>query len=249
MSYLVKEKPGIKFKWSHQMLVHRIAVRIANKILGIIPLKMKYWIVIRRKKNEVPYSIVSGKTVVQVGAPFDTLNAGRSRGMCFCLAVGELGQVVIVEPLKQSCEAFEDAVSRFGLKNVIVHNSGAWSESGESTIKVDLKHPATNYTTNTVNYSEERETQFEDVPVDLHTIDQVAERYELDTVDILSITTNWAEREILAGARKLLENGTKYVCLAYGKDGEDYHDLMASYGYKLLSHDDRGVTYEKASLS
>jgi FkbM family methyltransferase len=239
----VREKLAYNFMWSHQGAVHRILVRVGNGILNLIPLKLKYKAVIPFKKTNIPYSLVNGKTVVQVGAPYDTLNAGRSRGMLFSLIAGAEGKVVIIEPLSASVNKFKEALTSFGINNTLLVNCGAWSERGESYINVDEKHPATNFTGETVDYSAERNQQFKKVPIKLETIDAILADLNINDVDLISITTNWAEEEILSGMQETLKRGVEYICLAYGKDGEDYEELMKRLGYKPYSHDDRGVTY------
>ena len=247
MSEITREKPGVKFLWSHQGLLHRVVVKAANKVLRCIPFGIKYAIAIHFKKKTAPYSLVNGKVVVQIGAPFDTLNAGRSRGMYFSKLVGKQGKALIIEPVPESVVEFKKKVVAQRLDNVIVHECGAWSEPGESHINVDLKHPATNYTDKTVDYDTERECQFEKIKIKLDTVDNIAAAHELEDVFLVSITTNWAEEEILKGMSRLIEMGVQYICLAYGKDGEDYRELMQTMGYVSFSHDDRGVTYKRAN--
>ena len=92
MNEVLKKRPSRKFLWSHQSTLHRTLVRIANQILLIIPFKLKYAVCVNLKKNSPPYSLVKGAVVVQVGAPFDTLEAGRSRGMIFSHLVGLMGK-------------------------------------------------------------------------------------------------------------------------------------------------------------
>lgn len=238
-----RSKPGLKFLWSHQGFVHRMMVRCANKILGIIPFSIKYMVGRQFKKRMPPYSLLKGRVVVQVGAPFDTLNSGRSRGFYFSQLAGKEGKVLIIEPLAESVEAFKGRLSEQGIQNTIVHNSGAWSEVSESFINVDMDHPATNYTGNTVDYSKEREKEFQKIRIELNTIDNIVEQYGISDVHLVSVTTNWAEEEILKGMTRLLESGVKYISLAYGKNGETYSSLMSHLGYTEYSHDDRGVTY------
>lgn len=248
MQEFVRDKPSKKFLWSHQNRIHRVLVRIANKGLSLVPFRWKYAIGTQIKKKHPPYSLVKGKVVIQVGAPFDTLLAGRSRGMYFSKLVGGDGKVLVVEPLKQSVQAFRQKVDQLGLENIIVHESGAWSQPGESFINVDLNHPATNYTGKTVDYSQERARQFESIDIKLDTLSNIAKINKIDHVDMISITTNWAEEEILDGAVDLIANGVKYVALAYGKDGENYAEKMGALGYSVYSHDDRGVTYVRTGM-
>ena len=244
-----RTKPGFKFLWSHQGRLHRELVKCANALLKRVPFETKYNVASIYKKRSAPYSLVRGCNVVQIGAPFDTLEAGRSRGMYFSKLVGKAGKVLIIEPLPKSVEAFRSRANELGLDNVIVHEGGVWSEVGESHINVDFEHPATNYTGNTVDYSAEREQQFQRVQIKLDTVDNIIEKYSLSDVQLVSITTNWAEEEILQGMEKTIANGVEYICLAYGIDGADYSKHMEQLGYYALSHDDRGVTYHKESKS
>ena len=243
MSEITRDKPGIKFLWSHQGKFHRCLVKTANKVLSALPFRTKYFVVAKVKSRRIPYSLVAGKSVLQVGAPYDTLEAGRSRGMLFSQLAGNDGAVLIVEPLKESVEQFQRRLKDCGLVNTKVCESGVWSEATTSIINVDTEHPATNYTGSTVDYSEAREAQFEKVEISLDTIDNIVDSVGIKNIDLISITTNWAEEEILKGMSRVLSRGVKYICLAYGKDGEDYNNTMESYGYEILSHDDRGVTY------
>lgn len=218
-------------------------MRWANKLLLIIPFKFKYMVAIKIKKSKMPYSLVSGKTVVQVGAPYDTLNSGRSRGMMFSLLAGKKGRVLIIEPVQKSVVEFRRRLEQMDVENTKVLQMGAWSSKTESVINVDIDHPATNFTENTVDYSKERVSEFSQVKIDVDTIDNILINSRLENVDLVSITTNWAEEEILKGMTAVLKVGVKYVCLAYGKNGEDYKSTMSGLGYSVLSHDDRGVTY------
>ena len=245
MSEITREKPGVKFLWSHQGRLHRYFVKTANKVLGMLPFRAKYLAVAKAKGRNIPYSLVEGKTVVQVGAPYDTLEAGRSRGMLFSQLVGTDGKVLIVEPLGDSVRKMKERLEDCGLHNTQVIESGAWSKQTTSVINVDLEHPATNYTGSTVDYEHTRAEQFEKIEISLNTLDSIVENAGLEHIDLVSITTNWAEEEILKGMSRVLNKGVEYVCLAYGKDGEDYRVMMAEYGYEVLSHDDRGVTYKK----
>lgn len=249
MSESIKSKPGLKFLWSHQGAVHRLAVRLVNKFLALIPFKLKYLVARQFKKSQVPYSLVEGKTVVQIGAPYDTLNAGRSRGMMFSLMAGANGRVLIVEPLKESVEEFRKRLAELNLENTTVYQSGAWSSKTESVINVDVDHPATNFTGDTVDYAEERVSEFSQVKIQLDTIDNILSNSGLDKVDLISITTNWAEEEILKGMMSIIATGVQFICLAYGKNGEDYELTMQTLGYARYSHDDRGVTFQKVKTS
>ena len=206
---------------------------------------MKYAVAMRRRRNRLPYSLVAGKVVIQVGAPHDTLHSGRSRGFSFAQLAGQTGRVVIIEPNPESVRQLRVMLKRFGLNNTTVVESGVWSASGRIRIYIDPEHPATSFTEGTVGYPPERLKDYQLVEVDCRTIDGVVQELGLDRVDLLSVTTNWAEREILKGAAKTLSDGVKFVSLAQGAEGDTFDYEMGELGYQLLGEDDRGVTYRR----
>ena len=125
--------------------------------------------------------------------------------MYFSKIIGRKGKALIIEPLTESVNEFRNRVDQLGIDNVVVHESGAWSEPGESYINVDVSHPATNFTGETVDYDSERVSQFEKVKIKLDTVDNICETYQMNEVFLVSITTNWAEEEILKGMSGLME--------------------------------------------
>jgi len=235
----------LRYAWSHQSPIHRAAMKFANAGLARIPASMKYGAGWRLRRKKIPYSMVDGMNVVQIGAPFDTLASGRSRGAYLGMGVGASGNLLICEPLAASCTAFET----FGREHldcqVTVVNTGVWSEPGEIELHVDDKHPATNWSGDMVDYSDERKNEFRSVTVPSNTLDTIVREAGFPMPDLVSITTNWAELEILAGMSEMLANGLQYVSLALGKDNEDYRDNMSDLGYDVVGFDDRGVTYKR----
>ena len=92
-------KEPLKFKWSHHSRIHVTIVKAINRVARLVPWRIKYAIIPRLKRRSFPYSLInSGDTVVQVGAPLDTMQTGRSRAILFAYMVGETGKVVVVEP-------------------------------------------------------------------------------------------------------------------------------------------------------
>ena len=88
---------------------------------------------------------------------------------------------------------------------------------------------------------------FQSVDVAADTIDNICASLSLERVDLVSITTNGAEREILRGCRHLISKGVPYVCLAL--TGPGHEALMDELGYEFLSFDDRGATYRHRQAS
>lgn len=236
--------PGFRTKWSHRHPVHRHGVRAFNGIVSRVPFKLKYGVGTRIRRMKPPYCFVEdGSVVVQVGAPSDTLHAGRSRAMSFALLTRPRGTVVVVEPDPGSVQKFRALADRQGLSHVIVHQVGAWSNPGCLELSVDDNHPATNFTTRCAEYGAEELRRFRTVTIEADTIDNILELDKIQQVDVLSITTNGAEKEILKGATRAMKRGITYIALA--QTGPNLIELMESYGYSIISYDDRGYTFSR----
>lgn len=236
-----------KYRWSHQAALHRSAVKLGTQALSFAPAELKYRLAHRFKREALPYSLVPGGVAVQVGAPYDTLAAGRSRAAHLGLAAGPEGGLVVIEPFARSCEIFEDFAKRYLPCETVVINAGAWSEAGTIDLEVDESHPATNFSQGTVDYSDERRQAFRQVTVRSDALDDLVEEAGLGHPTLVSVTTNWAEREILKGTKRLRAAGLPYIALALGADNEDYVAEMADLGYSLLGHEDRGASFQRVS--
>lgn len=245
----IATKPATRFRWSHQLKIHRLAVRAANKMLHQIPFSIKYAIGQRTRQTKPPYSLLNGATVMQIGAPFDTLKAGRSRGMYFSLMAGDQGRVFIVEPDPISVETFRNTLRKQNIDNTTVLHSGAWSEETTIKLHVDRRHPATNFSSGTVDYDDDRLNDYQEIEVRGNTVDALLAEQGVEKIDLVSITTNWAELEILQGMTEAMKNGLTYICLAFGNPGTDYKALMSDYGYDFLSYDDRGLTFKRRATA
>jgi len=237
----------LRFRWDHRHPLHRTLVKTANQILRLIPLRVKYAVGGWLRRTRLPYSLVCpGDTVVQVGAPLDTLLSGRSRGMHLALRSSG-GHAVIIEPDPDSAARFEEAASLLGLDHVVVVNSGAWNEATTLELFVDPSHPATNYIGGTVVYEKGRARDFAPVVVPVDTLDAIVENAigAHGPVRVLSVTTNNSERQILQGIEQIAASGLEYLCLA--RTGHGYDELAAAMGFAFLGHDDRGYTYVRRS--
>ncbi|UHD15471.1 FkbM family methyltransferase [Thiocapsa bogorovii] len=233
-----------RFLWSHDLWLHRALVRLYYRLARLIPFSVKYFIGRTFRKNRYPYRLVKeGAVVVQIGAPKDTLLAGRSRAMYFSLFAGTSGRVLIVEPDPESEAAFSQIMETHHQTNILLSQMAAWSQAQTLRIYVSDTHPATNFTEGSKQYDEERLKDYRVVELPADTLDSIVRLQGLERVDLVSITTNGAEREILAGMSGLIAAGLPFICLA--RTGENYEDMMAELGYHLLAHDDRGFTFEQ----
>ncbi len=72
-------------------------------------------------------------------------------------------------------------------------------------------------------------------------IDDLLAEHEFSHVDLISITTNGAESEILKGLRRTIDRDRPYICLA--RTEASFSEEMTAYGYELVGEDDRGFTF------
>ncbi len=194
------------------------------------------------RRNKLPYSLINPDSIViQIGAPSDTLHAGRARSMHFARLTSPRGHAVVMEPDPASAAAFTMMASEFGLTHCDVVEAGAWSRPERLRFRIDPAHPATNFTEGRVQYDAEELTRYEVVEIEARPVDEVVAELGLPRVDLVSITTNGAESEILAGMAETMAMGLRYVSLARTDDG--YIELMREYGFAFLGHDDRGFTF------
>lgn len=230
-------------RWDHRHALHRRLVRAANFLLRRIPMGAKYALTSRVKQRQIPYSLVGeGDRVVQVGAPFDTLHAGRSRGFHLALAAGRTGKAEIVEPHPVSVAEYRAAAAHFDLSNTTVVQAAVATEESVLQLRFDPDHPATNFIDGVARYSDEEKTRFNASEVRGAPLDDLVSADEA-LIRVLSVTTNGAEFIALENATRLLQS-TEYVSLA-GPDRDAYDETLAALGFEFVSFDDRGVTYRR----
>jgi FkbM family methyltransferase len=232
----------LRYRWSHRHPVHRAVVRTANRLLPHVPFGVKYGVTDAIRRGHLPYRLLQNTSVaVQIGAPRDTLRSGRSRAMAFVRRTGPFGRVLVVEPDKTSAEEFRLTAERHGLAHAVVVCAAAWNERTTLTMEIDPNHPATNFTAGTTEYDAGEMARFREVAVDAVPVDDLVDELGLGRVDLVSITTNGAEQQILQGMRRTLQRDKPYICLARTEDS--YAELMAQLGYELVGNDDRGFTF------
>ena len=207
-----------------------------------VPHGLKYQVAGRLRVGRMPYSLVHpDSVVVQIGAPADTLRSGRSRAMHFALRTREFGQTIVIEPDGLSVEAFRQVAASLGVSGYETVQCGVWSKKDSLRFFINDAHPASNFTGGTVEYSESELSAYRTVEVPVRTLDDIVASLGLNRVDLVSITTNGAEEEILKGMSQTMAAGLRYISLARTEEG--YVELLRGYGYKFLAHDDRGFTF------
>ena len=215
-----------------------------NKAMAEVPAGPKYNIGLWFRARKAPYSYIqSGDWVVQVGAPRDILGAGRSRAIYFAKLVGS-GKVLVVEPDPENVAALRAFLRAEAMEDrVIVEPCGAWDKKTDLTFLSSPHHPAANVLEGVEDISEEdmRNRGYERVKVSVDSLDNIADKHGIAKIKLVSITTNGAERQIVAGMEKLLQTGVPWVSLA--STGPDYIPFMKSHGYRYAIRDDRGYLF------
>lgn len=237
-----KPKSKLRHRWNHRSAVHRRVVTSANAALRQIPNGALYDGLMVRRRHVLPYSLVGpADVVIQVGAPFDTLMSGRSRGLSLAMMASS-GLAVLVEPSSASVKELRKVGADLGLPSLQVHHGALFSEPQSAIILYeDLKHPARNFIEGMVDYAPEDLADFNRVEVPAYTLDQVwQDQCASRKVRLLSITTNGAEAAILAGGAETLAN-TDYLALAITSD--DVMDIADGVGFSPVGSDDRGFTF------
>ena len=238
---------GKKFKYAMPEPVFEILRRLYNFLLRLVPYGIKYGIGTSLRRKKYPYSLVrDGDVLVQVGAPRDILLAGRSRAIHFARLVGS-GKVVIVEADPENCKMLRRFIKRYGLEGqALIVESGVWKNEGELVFMSSPLHPAANVLVDAREIPEEikNDRQYEKIYIKVNTLDNIlAEAGIEEPPRIVSLTTNGAELEIMAGMPDTLAKGVPYISLA--STGEGYEEGMKPYGYRFIAFDDRGYTFAK----
>lgn len=227
----------------------RLLTRMFNGALSLLPYGLKYGIGTALRLKKYPYSILRADDfVIQLGAPRDTLAAGRSRAAHFARIARE-GTVVVIEPDPANCVVFKEFIKRHRLDgHVRLMEVGAWNGQGELEFLSSDTHPAANVLASAKDIGAEtmKKRGYREIRVPVDTLGNILKSNGIHgTPRLISITTNGAERQILEGMAELLKTSeVPYVSLAL--TGGGYPELMQSLGYELLAFDDRGYTFKRA---
>jgi FkbM family methyltransferase len=189
--------------------------------------------------------VEKGWTVVQVGAPADLVEVGRSRAMHFTLRVGRSGKVIAIEPDERSCAELESMAHYLAIGNLAVVRKGAWSKQGTLTLLIDDNHPATNLVEEFYDQKRNDLQKYRKQTIPVDTIAAIVSDCGASKVDLLSITTNGSEREILKGLGELAQD-IKYISTIMPPEGLP---ILEDLGFEMFCEDDRGYLYKNISAA
>lgn len=122
---------------------------------------------------------------------------------------------------------------------------GGWNMETTLRFYSSREHPASAVLEELCQASdaEMKRRSYELVEVPVTTVDAVVKEYDLPMPKLLSITTNGAEEEILAGMREMLETEPEYIVLALADDA--HSGIMPKLGCEHMVDDDRGHTFRR----
>ena len=213
-----------------------------NNVLWRVPVPIKYGVGLSSRKIRLPYKLLEeGDTVIQIGAPWDILRAGRSRSIYFSKLVGKTGKVIVFEADLNNVKNLQQFIKDHGISNMTVIPMGAWNKSTRLRFLINDKHPASNLVEEVFDDTRKDMKNFRSVEIDVDSIDNVLADMDVDQIKLLSITSNGSEEEILQGAEKT-QKLVKYISII--GDPEKYPKIL-EYGFKQQSEDDRGYLYSK----
>ncbi|MBS0212550.1 MAG: FkbM family methyltransferase [Proteobacteria bacterium] len=228
---------------------HNVLRVVYNSVAYRLPTRLKYGLGKMIRTPRLPYRLVRpGAVVVQVGCPWDLLHAGRSRGIYFSLFAGPLGRVVIVEPDRENLARLHAFVSRHALRNVTVVEKGAWSKADRLRFLSDPSHPAANLVESVFDPHRVDRDGFQTTEIDVDSLDNILSALGIGQVDLISVTTNGSEREIVAGMSSTLR-GTRYLSIIQGDEARKDLALLEERGFQVVGDDDRGRTYTNPAVA
>ena len=220
--------------------MHGVLRKAAYSVLFRLPDRPKYVLGDIWRRFRRPYRLLDkGDTAIQVGAPWDTLKAGRSRAAYFARFVGDSGQVIAVEPEKSNVEALRHFANRHSLPQLSIVNSALWSEKAKLRFLFDPEHPAANLVEAVLVEGRDR-SGMKTTHVEADTLDNLLANTGIRKIKLLSITTNGSEIEILRGALNTLMH-VEYVSIIT----PDAAELLSDHGFNACGEDDRGYLFRK----
>jgi len=229
------------YRLSRFSRAHELLRRTAYAVLWRLPASLKYGSGALWRRFRLPYKLLRpGDAAIQIGAPWDTLRAGRSRAVHFARFVGNVGKVVVIEPAPDNLAALREFTSSHGMTNLDIVPSGAWSKKARLRFLSNPDHPASNLVEEVCDDRERDRNRYQVSEIDVDSVDRIAASRVPGAIRLLSITTNGSEIEILKGAEQTLGR-TEYVSLIT----DQAEGMLKEHGFVRVGHDDRGYTYRR----
>lgn len=237
------------YKLSRLSKLHNFFRIFGNRLLWMLPVSFKYGRyspIVLMKRLRLPYKdIKNGSTIIQLGAPWDILKAGRSRSIHFSKLVGKTGKVIVIEPDEKNVLELNKFIQHNKIDNIIVVPKGAWSTKTKLRFLIDDAHPASNLIEDVYNSSRTDYSKYRIEEIDVDSLENILIDLEISRVNLLSITTNGAEAEILNGVKNI---SNQIDLISIVGDPNSY-PIINDLGFEFKSEDDRGYLYKRSKIS
>ena len=223
-------------------VLHQVLRVSSYGVLKLLPISWRYAIGRQLRRDLEPYSLLSdGATVVQIGAPWDLIRVGRSRAMQFSHFVGPNGRVIVIEPDPDNTAAIDAHIAGQRISNVTLIRKGAWSEATELTFLSSPDHPAASLVEGVYDETRTDTESYKTISIPVDTVENMLAGLDVSRIDLLSITTNGSEREILKGLGPYAD---KVQYLSVVGDARNF-DEIGTLGFEYRGVDDRGHLFER----
>ena len=100
-------------------------------------------------------------------------------------------------------------------------------------------HPASNIVEEVFDATMRDMDDYRVDEITVNSLDNILEAYEIDRVDLLSVTTNGSEAEILAGLSRCYKR-VKYISIIADAKKLPW---LTDHGFECLGEDDRGFLF------
>jgi FkbM family methyltransferase len=208
--------------------------RIYRAVLRRIPHGPKYALVTAWQRTFPPYPLVEpGHVVVQIGIAGPLCELGRSQAIIYGRLVGPAGKVYAFEAIPENVEQFHGYIRKHGIGNIEAQAIGLWKERALLTFNAPPPGRPTLGSRLHLEGSDQTrrfETQRE-LPVD--SLDNLLAGKDLARLDVINITTNGAEPEIVMGAMTLVKRFRPVICLpARAETTAFFDEMLVPMGYR-----------------
>lgn len=147
------------------------------------------------------------------------LDIGANEGLFSLFAarkVGPAGRVIAAEPSSRERERFERNLARNRIANVTVLPCAIGNAPGSARLQIANSGHAGHNTLGAFTYDDVSAVDFEEVPVE--TLDALAQRLSIGSVDVVKIDVEGSELKVLQGGAELLRR-TRPVMLIEANEG------------------------------
>ena len=170
---------------------------------------------------------------MQIGAAGPLCQLGRSQAIIYSRLVGDSGKVFAFEAIPENMDVFRAYITRKHIKNIVPTNIGLWKEKG--VIAFNAAEQGNVSTASGIMEARDNQRKFytteRELPVD--TLDNLLAGFGVTQLDLVNVTTNGGEAEILSGAMGALEKYKPVVCMPTADETDEFFDnTLVPMGYK-----------------